>query len=63
ETGLSHIINAEGEKIQKFVAMPGVTAAQLLDVNTSVQQTINAISKLEMILQSKLELFASHINA
>ncbi|MEG2454037.1 MAG: hypothetical protein RSB20_04145, partial [Clostridia bacterium] len=42
ETGLSHILNAEGEKIQAFVAMPGVTPDQLLAVNASVQATINA---------------------
>ncbi|MEG1316299.1 MAG: hypothetical protein RSC86_02870, partial [Oscillospiraceae bacterium] len=63
ETGLSHILNAEGEKIQAFVAMSGVTADQLLAVNTSVQDTINAITRLEMILQSKLDLFAGKIGA
>ncbi|MEG0273446.1 MAG: hypothetical protein RR622_09490 [Hydrogenoanaerobacterium sp.] len=63
ETGLSHILNAEGEKIQAFVAMSGVTAAELLAVNQSVQNTINAITRLEMILQSKLDLFAAKISA
>ncbi|MEF9972382.1 MAG: hypothetical protein RSJ41_05145 [Clostridia bacterium] len=63
ETGLSHILNAEGEKIQAFVAMPGVTADQLLAVNASVQNTVNAVTRLEMILQSKLDLFAATINA
>lgn len=57
ETGLSHILNAEGEKIQAIVALPEVTPEQLLAVNTSVQNTVNAISRLEMILHSKLELF------
>lgn len=63
ETGLSHILNAEGEKIQAFVAIPGVTPDQLLAVNASVQATIDAISKLEMILQSKLSLFKGQITA
>ncbi|MEG1752163.1 MAG: hypothetical protein RR247_03835 [Clostridia bacterium] len=63
ETGLSHILNAEGEKIQAFVAMPGVTADQLLAVNASVQATVNAVTNLEMILQNKLNLFSSTINA
>ncbi|MEG1525460.1 MAG: hypothetical protein RRZ24_03845 [Clostridia bacterium] len=63
ETAISHILNAEGEKIQAFVHMPGVTPSQLLDVNTSVQSTINAISRLEMILHSKLDLFTGQINA
>ncbi|MEG0961460.1 MAG: hypothetical protein RSD28_00540 [Lachnospiraceae bacterium] len=61
ETGLSHILNAEGEKIQAFVAMPGVTPEQLLAVNASVQDTINAVTKLDMILQSKLNLFSGQI--
>ncbi|MEG2116083.1 MAG: hypothetical protein RRZ69_00210 [Clostridia bacterium] len=63
ETGLAHILNAEGEKIQAFVAMPGVTADQLLAVNASVQATIDAITKLEMMLQSKLNLFSGEITA
>lgn len=58
ETGLSHILNAEGEKIQAIVALPEVTPEQLLAVNASVQSTVNAVSRLEMILHSKLELFA-----
>ncbi|MEG1578345.1 MAG: hypothetical protein RR336_06240 [Oscillospiraceae bacterium] len=61
ETGLSHILNAEGEKIQKFVGMSGVTAAQLLAVNSSVQATVDAVTRLEMVLQSKLNLFAGQI--
>lgn len=63
ETGLSHILNAEGEKIQAFVAMPGVTPDQLLAVNASVQETVDAVTKLEMILQSKLNLFKGQITA
>ncbi|MEG1989359.1 MAG: hypothetical protein RR035_09240 [Oscillibacter sp.] len=63
ETGLSHILNAEGEKIQKFVAMPGVTADQLLAVNASVQATVDAVTRLNMVLQSKLNLFAGLITA
>ncbi|MEG1525463.1 MAG: hypothetical protein RRZ24_03825 [Clostridia bacterium] len=61
QTGLSHILNAEGEKIQSFIGLPGVTSDQLLAVNASVQTTINAISKLEILLQSKLELFSGEI--
>ncbi|MEG1608474.1 MAG: hypothetical protein RR348_01255 [Clostridia bacterium] len=63
ETGLSHIINAEGEKIQAFVKMAGVTAEELLAVNASVQETIKAITNLEMILESKLNLFSKSLNA
>ena len=57
QTGLSHILNAEGEKIQAIIAMEGVTAQEMLAVNKSVKSMVNTISQLEMILQSKLGLF------
>ncbi len=57
QTGLSHILNAEGEKIQAVIALEGVTAAEMLAVNKSVKSMVNTISQLEMILQSKLGLF------
>lgn len=55
ETGLSHVINAEGEKIQKIVAISS-DANDLLAVNNSVAAMINAVTRLEMVLHSKLEL-------
>ncbi|MFR7591102.1 MAG: hypothetical protein ACLUVC_06655 [Longibaculum sp.] len=57
ETALSHILNAEGEKIQAVVAMEDVTAEELLMVNQSVENMTNTIARLEILLQSKLELF------
>ena len=57
QTGLSHILNAEGEKIQAIIALKDVSAAELLAVNKSVKSMVNTISQLEMILQSKLGLF------
>ena len=57
ETALSHILNAEGEKIQKVVAMDDVTPEVLLATNKSVESMVNAISRLEMILHSKLITF------
>lgn len=57
ETALSHILNAEGEKIQKMVAMKDVSAEVLLATNKSVESMVNAVSRLEMILHSKLALF------
>ncbi|MEG0825951.1 MAG: hypothetical protein RR404_00620 [Bacilli bacterium] len=59
QTGLSHILNAEGEKIQAIVAKG--TVEQILETNRSVQNTINAISRLEQILESKLDLFSCEI--
>lgn len=57
ETALSHILNAEGEKIQKMVAMPDATAEMLLAANKSVESMVNAVSRLEMLLHSKLSTF------
>lgn len=56
QTALGHIINAEGEKIQKIVAS-AQTAEEMLAVNKSVESMLNSITKLEMVLQNKLELF------
>ena len=59
ETALSHILNAEGEKIQKMVALPDVTPEVLLAINKSVESMVNAVPRLEMILQSKPSTFGS----
>lgn len=60
QTALSHILNAEGEKIQKVVFLATSTAdvAAVLAVNQSVTSMVNSITRLEMLLQSKLELFS-----
>lgn len=55
EAGLSHIINAEGEKIQKIVAM-ATTSDELLEVNKSVRCMIDSITHLEMLLKSKISI-------
>ena len=57
EAALSHILNAEGEKIQKIVALPDVAPETLLAANKSVESMVNAVARLEMILQSKLSGF------
>lgn len=56
QTALSHIMNAEGEKIQKIVAS-STSAAEMLEVNKSVRDMVGAITRLEMVLEGKLELF------
>ncbi|MEG1848054.1 MAG: hypothetical protein RRX92_03015 [Lachnospiraceae bacterium] len=60
QTALSHILNAEGEKIQKVVK-DATTAEEMLAVNKSVQAMVGTITRLEMVLQSKLELFSDCI--
>ncbi|MFC3790112.1 collagen-like protein [Paenibacillus sp. GCM10012307] len=61
ELGMSHIINAEGEKIQYVLGtLPGVssppaTISDLLAINASVRDTLRELTKKEWLLQSKLE--------
>ncbi|HIU76297.1 MAG TPA: hypothetical protein IAC62_10470 [Candidatus Pelethocola excrementipullorum] len=60
QTGLAHILNAEGEKIQKVVSYSDKTE-EMIEVNKSVQNVINAIFQLELVLKSKLEIFQCNI--
>lgn len=54
ETALSHILNAEGEKIQKILSLD-CDFTQILDVNDSVIATISTVAQLEEMLKNKLE--------
>lgn len=60
QTALSHILNAEGEKIQKVVALSAVPndVLYMLETNKSVKHMVNSITRLEVLLQTKLELFS-----
>ena len=40
ETAISHILNAEGEKIQKVLEMHNCDCKDILEVNKSVQDTV-----------------------
>jgi hypothetical protein len=55
ETGLSHIINAEGEKIQTALEVINVSIDDLIAINQSVANTLTKIIKMEMLLEFKLE--------
>lgn len=55
ESALSHILNAEGEKMQKVIGMENVTREELMCLNKSAELMVDLISRLEMILQAKLE--------
>ncbi|MEG1863233.1 MAG: hypothetical protein RR198_06450 [Oscillospiraceae bacterium] len=59
QTGLSHVLNAEGEKIQAIVKIG--TVDQMLAANKSVKHMVDAVSRLELVLQSKLEMFECEI--
>ena len=62
EIGLSHIINAEGEKLQYILGtLPGVplpepppTIDQVLEVNDSIQEVLRSISFSHMFLNAKM---------
>jgi len=62
EIGLSHIINAEGEKLQYILGtLPGVprpdpppTIDQILDVNDSIQEMLRSIAFSHMFLNAKM---------
>lgn len=61
ELGLSHIINAEGEKIQYVLGtLQGVPAPNpptiddLLKINKSVQDMLNTVSMNQMFLLGKM---------
>lgn len=56
QVGLSHILNAEGEKIQAALEI-SKNSDEILKVNKSVQAMVNSVTRLETILQGKLELF------
>jgi hypothetical protein len=64
ELALAHIMNAEAEKIQLVVGtLSGanaltpstVTLSNLIDIDTSVQQSLKDVIKKEMLLQFKFE--------
>lgn len=54
EIGLSHIINAEGEKIQE-VLRGRPCMDELLTIDKSVQTTLRDIIKKEILLEFKFE--------
>lgn len=61
ELGLSHIINAEGEKLQYILGtLPGLTGPaatieDLLDANASVQSLLQSASYNQLFLKSKMQ--------
>lgn len=55
EAALARILNAEGEKMQAFIGISDVTSSQLFALNRSVTNLIGTVSRLEDILQAKLQ--------
>lgn len=61
EAALSAILQAEGEKMQAFIAQEGVTAEELFALNGNVRGLVNGLTRLETILQAKLETAAGEL--
>lgn len=61
ETAMSHILNAEGEKLQRAIAMEDIDFCQLMEVNDSVANMVNVVGGLENILKDKLEFVANNL--
>ena len=55
EAAVSHVLNAEGEKIQAVVGLTGATVADLQNINLSVGETVDNIAVFNDDLQSKLQ--------
>jgi hypothetical protein len=60
EIGLSHIINAEAEKIQYVVGTlhgtgPAASIDDILKINQDVRKTLSEVVRKELLLQMKLE--------
>lgn len=56
EAAVAHILNAEGEKIQKFIASCNLKKDELLEVNCSVESMIEKLIVLENLLKAKLDM-------
>lgn len=53
ETALAHILNAEGEKLQKIIASTN-NVEKILEANREINKTIVNVTHLEIILHDKL---------
>lgn len=62
QAALAAIANAEGAKIQKMVAMEGITTQELLCLNRSVSDMMDSISMLEATLKQKLNVVDCQIS-
>ncbi|MFK4470955.1 hypothetical protein ABH897_000670 [Paenibacillus sp. RC73] len=55
EMGLSSILHAEGEKIQRFVNDEDVCLKDILQLNRSVERVLRGVVNNQILLQHKLE--------
>ena len=62
QAALAAIAQAEGAKIQKMIAMNGVTTQELLCLNKSVSDMMDSLAMLEAVLKQKLNIVNCQIN-
>ncbi|WP_242784699.1 hypothetical protein [Bacillus cereus] len=55
ELGLSHLLNAEAEKIQKIIGKKKLSVEEVIVTQESVEKILRNIIKTQMLLQFKLE--------
>jgi len=55
EAAMAHVLNAEGEKLQRIIGLANVTPAMLMEVNQSVSGLVGGAAGIEDALQNKLK--------
>ncbi|MGC9299177.1 hypothetical protein ACOIX7_02865 [Bacillus cereus] len=55
ELGLSHLLNAEAEKIKKVIGKKNLSVEEVIVTQESVEKILRNIIKTQMLLQFKLE--------
>jgi hypothetical protein len=61
EAALSHILCAEGEKMEKALTLEGLDLCKLLEVNDSATNMVHAVANLELVLKDKLEFVINNL--
>lgn len=61
ETALSHIINAESEKMQSVLKHCPNNTDAILAINNSVKETLEIVMQNQMLLKSKMEKVLEHL--
>lgn len=61
ESAAAHILNAESEKIMAVVNNGDASPQQLMDINKSVKNMVGAISRWEMQMHAKLDMFGDTV--
>jgi len=62
ENSLSQVINAEAQKLNSIINSRGIPPHDLDSAQSCLQSMNQAISRLELILQAKIDFFDSEIS-